>query len=190
MLVVRPVPDQVRGFPLDSDLALAAMRFFENGGSQLWVVRTAHHAKVSDPASVTATRAAGFVVAGGGPSLDRVPVRKYAGVNSTVAPAVSIPRRTLRAWCAPRWSISMTSPERRPGTRCARMKGGNTSRVLPPSTVPDISPTPLTRQGASSRRDAPTEVAETSARPWSEGTGGRAGFVHRRIGSAFSGPRV
>ena len=28
------------GFTPDSDLALAAMGFFENGGSQLWVVRT------------------------------------------------------------------------------------------------------------------------------------------------------
>ena len=56
------------GFTLDSDLALAAMGFFENGGSQLWVVRTAHYADVSDPASATAVRASGFVVAGGGPT--------------------------------------------------------------------------------------------------------------------------
>jgi len=31
------------GFTPDSDLALAAMGFFENGGSQLWTVRTAHY---------------------------------------------------------------------------------------------------------------------------------------------------
>jgi hypothetical protein len=56
------------GFTPDSDLALAAMGFFENGGSQLWVVRTAHYADVANPTSVTAVRAAGFLVAGGGPT--------------------------------------------------------------------------------------------------------------------------
>lgn len=56
------------GFTPDSDLALAAMGFFENGGSQLWVVRTVHYTDVSDPASATAVRAAGFLVAGGGPT--------------------------------------------------------------------------------------------------------------------------
>ncbi len=56
------------GFTPDSDLALAAMGFFENGGSQLWVVRTAHYTDVATPASVTAVRAAGFLVAGGGPT--------------------------------------------------------------------------------------------------------------------------
>ena len=56
------------GFTPDSDLALAAMGFFENGGSQLWVVRTAHYTSVATPASVTAVRAAGFLVAGGGPT--------------------------------------------------------------------------------------------------------------------------
>nr|MDQ3067566.1 hypothetical protein [Actinomycetota bacterium] len=56
------------GFTPDSELALAAMGFFENGGSQLWVVRTAHYNDVATPASVTAVRAAGFLVAGGGPT--------------------------------------------------------------------------------------------------------------------------
>ena len=56
------------GFTPDSDLALAAMGFFENGGGQLWVVRTAHYTDVATPASVTAVRAAGFLVAGGGPT--------------------------------------------------------------------------------------------------------------------------
>ena len=37
------------GFTADSDLALAAMGFFENGGSQLWVVRTVHHTDITDP---------------------------------------------------------------------------------------------------------------------------------------------
>ena len=42
------------GFTADSDLALAAMGFFENGGSQLWVVRTVHHTDITDPGSATA----------------------------------------------------------------------------------------------------------------------------------------
>jgi len=56
------------GFTPDSDLALAAMGFFENGGSQLWVVRTVHYTDPASPASATAVRAAGFLVAGGGPT--------------------------------------------------------------------------------------------------------------------------
>lgn len=52
------------GFTPDSDLALAAMGFFENGGSQLWVVRTVHHGDVSDPATATAIRSFGFLTAG------------------------------------------------------------------------------------------------------------------------------
>lgn len=56
------------GFTPDSELALAAMGFFENGGSQLWVVRTVHFTDVSQPSTATATRAMGFVVAGGGPT--------------------------------------------------------------------------------------------------------------------------
>jgi phage tail sheath protein FI len=56
------------GFTPDSDLALAAMGFFENGGSQLWVVRTVHYANTADPASHTALRATGFLVAGNGPT--------------------------------------------------------------------------------------------------------------------------
>jgi hypothetical protein len=56
------------GFTPDSDLALAAMGFFENGGAQLWVVRTAHYSNVATPRLATAVRAAGFLVAGGGPT--------------------------------------------------------------------------------------------------------------------------
>ncbi|MDP1826655.1 MAG: phage tail protein [Archangium sp.] len=56
------------GFTPDSDLALAAMGFFENGGSQLWVVRTAHFGDPAQPSTVTAQRALGFIVAGGGPT--------------------------------------------------------------------------------------------------------------------------
>lgn len=55
-------------FTPDSDLALAAMGFFQEGGSQLWVVRTAHYGDVSDPASVTAKRASGVLVGLGAPS--------------------------------------------------------------------------------------------------------------------------
>lgn len=56
------------GFTPDSDLALAAMGFFENGGSAFWAVRTVHHTDVANPASATAVRAAGFLVASGGPT--------------------------------------------------------------------------------------------------------------------------
>jgi len=56
------------GFTPDSDLALAAMGFFENGGSQLWVVRTVHHTDVSDPATATAIRAFGFLTTPGTPT--------------------------------------------------------------------------------------------------------------------------
>jgi hypothetical protein len=56
------------GFTPDSDLALAAMGFFENGGSQLWVVRTVHYSDVSQPSTAAAQRAMGIVVAGGGPT--------------------------------------------------------------------------------------------------------------------------
>ncbi|WP_426749909.1 phage tail sheath protein [Myxococcus sp. Y35] len=56
------------GFTPDSDLALAAMGFFENGGSNLWVVRTAHYEDASIPESHTATRAAAALTTGGGPT--------------------------------------------------------------------------------------------------------------------------
>ena len=56
------------GFTQNSDLALAAMGFFENGGSQLWVVRTVHHNDISDPDSATAVRSFGHLVSGDGPS--------------------------------------------------------------------------------------------------------------------------
>lgn len=55
------------GFTPDSDLALAAMGFFENGGSHLWVVRTVHYEDASIPESHTATRAAAALTTGGGP---------------------------------------------------------------------------------------------------------------------------
>lgn len=54
------------GFTPDSDLALAAMGFFENGGSQLWVVRTVHYGDASDPATATAVRSFGHLTSDGG----------------------------------------------------------------------------------------------------------------------------
>ncbi len=60
--------DRFGGFTPDSDLALAAMGFFENGGSQLWVVRTVHYTNSSDPLTATAVRAAGFLAASAGPT--------------------------------------------------------------------------------------------------------------------------
>jgi len=56
------------GFTADSDLALAAMGFFENGGSQLWVVRTVHHTDITDPGSATAVRGFGYLVSPGAPT--------------------------------------------------------------------------------------------------------------------------
>ena len=56
------------GFTADSDLALAAMGFFENGGSQLWVVRTVHHTDVSDPDTQAAVRASSFLTSPGAPT--------------------------------------------------------------------------------------------------------------------------
>ncbi|WP_434345731.1 phage tail sheath protein [Myxococcus virescens] len=56
------------GFTPDADLALAAMGFFENGGTHLWAVRTVHYEDVSNPESHTATRAAAALTTGGGPT--------------------------------------------------------------------------------------------------------------------------
>lgn len=53
------------GFTADSDLALAAMGFFENGGSQLHVVRTVHYGDPSDADSATARKATGVLNSGG-----------------------------------------------------------------------------------------------------------------------------
>ncbi len=53
------------GFTPDSDLALAAAGFFENGGSQLYIVRTCHYTDVSDPETATAVQAFGFLTVSG-----------------------------------------------------------------------------------------------------------------------------
>jgi len=55
-------------FTREAELPLAAMGFFENGGSQLWCVRTCHHTDISAPASATARRAFGYLVSSGAPS--------------------------------------------------------------------------------------------------------------------------
>ncbi|MCU0687955.1 MAG: hypothetical protein MUF34_37875 [Polyangiaceae bacterium] len=56
------------GFTQNSDLALAALGFFQNGGTHLWVVRTVHFTNVAEPSTATAVRGAGYLVAGGGPA--------------------------------------------------------------------------------------------------------------------------
>jgi len=60
--------DRFGGFTPNSDLALAAMGFFENGGSQLWVVRTVHHTDIADPATATAVRAFALLTTPGAPT--------------------------------------------------------------------------------------------------------------------------
>jgi uncharacterized protein len=65
-------------FTKNSDLALAAMGFFENGGRQLYVVRTAHYADIKDATSVTARRALGMLV-GDKPDGTSVQVVKIEG---------------------------------------------------------------------------------------------------------------
>src|SRR5882672_522209 len=45
------------GYTPNSDLALAAAAFFENGGQTIWVVRTVHYADFTKPATKTSTRA-------------------------------------------------------------------------------------------------------------------------------------
>ena len=56
--------DRFGGFTPDSELALAAMGFFENGGSQLWVVRTVHYANIANPDSATAVRGSASLASG------------------------------------------------------------------------------------------------------------------------------
>lgn len=60
------------GFTLNSDLSLAAMGLFGNGGSQLWVVRTVHFTNVDDPTTATALKGTGSLTTAGGPAAARV----------------------------------------------------------------------------------------------------------------------
>ena len=63
------------GFGDGLDLPLAAAGFFENGGRQLWVVRTCHYTDPFDAASATAAAAsATLLVPGGGPKIGRAHV--------------------------------------------------------------------------------------------------------------------
>jgi phage tail sheath protein FI len=58
-------------FTVNSDLALAAYGFFENGGSQLWVVRTCHHTNIHDRSTATAAKASGVASPPGGSAVLR-----------------------------------------------------------------------------------------------------------------------
>src|SRR5690606_35204432 len=99
------------GFTADSDLALAAMGFFENGGSQLWVVRTVHHTDITDPGSATAVRGFGYLVSPGAPT-PAVIHRRHPGT------AVARRRRRPRA-LGERWRRRDRNLQRhrRPGSR-------------------------------------------------------------------------
>jgi phage tail sheath protein FI len=56
------------GFTANSDLALAAMGLFQNGGTQLWVVRTVHYKDITDATTATALTATGFLTTPGAPA--------------------------------------------------------------------------------------------------------------------------
>jgi len=55
------------GFTPDADLTLGAMGFFENGGTQLWCVRTCHHEDVAVAGTALAVRASGYLTSPGAP---------------------------------------------------------------------------------------------------------------------------
>ncbi len=65
-------------FTRNSDVALAALGYFENGGRQLYVVRTVHYADLQDAESATARRALGMLV-GDKPDGASVQVVKVEG---------------------------------------------------------------------------------------------------------------
>jgi phage tail sheath protein FI len=52
------------GFTANSDLALAAAGFFENGGTALWVVRTVHFSDPTNRTTSVAAKATGFLLSG------------------------------------------------------------------------------------------------------------------------------
>jgi len=70
------------GFTPSSDLALAAVGFFENGGAQLWVVRTVHYGDISDANSATALRAVGDLL---GSSQEPTPAAVKSDPIDTIA---------------------------------------------------------------------------------------------------------
>ncbi len=51
------------GFLMGAQLPLAIMGFFENGGSNVWVVRTVHYTNTADPMSATALTASAALLA-------------------------------------------------------------------------------------------------------------------------------
>jgi Bacteriophage tail sheath protein len=67
------------GFTTQSDLALAALGFFQNGGAQLWVVRTVHYTSPADPATATAAKATAALVATPGTEVVLRIEAKHAG---------------------------------------------------------------------------------------------------------------
>ena len=68
------------GFTPNSDLALAAQAFFENGGQTLWVVRTVHYTDINVAASKTS-----------GEATANVPTAALAPSPGTVLGSVSAP---------------------------------------------------------------------------------------------------
>ena len=109
------------GFTKDSNLALAAMGFFENGGSQLWNVRPIHYTDVSDPP--TTVRAPGYLTthpARPRPPWSRVPSRLHSaettGTRSCSRWAAAPTKRPCSTPCPPRSLSSDLSlcPGRRP----------------------------------------------------------------------------
>ena len=56
------------GFAVGADLPLAVMGFFENGGGQIWCVRTCHHTDIVSPLSATAARAVAYLTSIGAPA--------------------------------------------------------------------------------------------------------------------------
>jgi phage tail sheath protein FI len=49
------------GYTADAELSLAVQGFFDNGGSELWVVRTVHYTDPADATTMTARRAGGVL---------------------------------------------------------------------------------------------------------------------------------
>ncbi len=60
------------GYTLDSQVAHAARGFFDNGGAQLWVVRTAHFLDPAQPETTAALPAIGHILSPGAPTPAQV----------------------------------------------------------------------------------------------------------------------
>jgi uncharacterized protein len=84
------------GFVAGQDLPLAALGFFQNGGRQLWVVRTCHYQDVDEPATVTAATARATLLSAPTPSPAEVigaplPLELAPGVQLVVAEGGTAP---------------------------------------------------------------------------------------------------